>query len=103
MTGDIADDLSDGAGVIPRAIHQIFNHVEGERSRAVERAVQGASFASKGRCAEPRPALAAFAALPSALPDPNVLRRAPCTQALPASTASSAPTWSCTTRRSQTC
>ncbi len=30
MTGDIDDDLTDGAGVIPRAIHQIFSHLEGE-------------------------------------------------------------------------
>lgn len=30
MTGDIADDLTAGAGVIPRAIHQIFSHLEGE-------------------------------------------------------------------------
>ncbi|KAL4437763.1 hypothetical protein ABPG77_005675 [Micractinium sp. CCAP 211/92] len=29
MTGDIDDDLTDGAGVIPRAIHQIFSHLEG--------------------------------------------------------------------------
>lgn len=29
MTGDIADDLTAGAGVIPRAIHQIFSHLEG--------------------------------------------------------------------------
>ncbi|KAL4443980.1 hypothetical protein ABPG75_011717 [Micractinium tetrahymenae] len=29
MTGDIANDLTAGAGVIPRAIHQIFSHLEG--------------------------------------------------------------------------
>lgn len=29
MTGDIADELSAGAGVIPRAIHQIFGYLDG--------------------------------------------------------------------------
>ena len=28
MTGDIGDELGPGAGVIPRAIHQIFGHLE---------------------------------------------------------------------------
>lgn len=35
MTGDIAEDLTPGAGVIPRAIHQIFSHLEGEHGRGV--------------------------------------------------------------------
>lgn len=112
MTGDIADDLTAGAGVIPRAIHQIFSHLEGEAAhclaalsaRPVWRAASGCRCHS--RAAERQAGAALVRRLCTCLPIHYCLTILSCRflpQALPASTASSAPTWSCTTRRSPTC